>query len=149
MSNISGFGSRAQILASSTFPVGFSVTEFADDSDPLDVPSLQIADKAMGVNGDLIIWSKANPLTATLNVIPGGVDDSNLSILLEANRVAKNKRGAEDEITMVLQYAQGVTVTLTKGAITDGMPFSGIQSSGRLKSKSYSFAFENSSRISA
>jgi hypothetical protein len=62
MQNISGFGLSINIIASNSFPIGLLITEFADDSDPFDLPSIQIADKAMGLNGDLIIWSKANQL---------------------------------------------------------------------------------------
>lgn len=143
MENISGYGIRGQLLASNTFPAGFSITEFADDSDPLDVPSLQINDKSMGINGDLLTWSKANPLAININVIPNGADDINLSILLEANRVAKNKISSRDNITLVLSYPDGHIVTLSQGTITDGTFISPVQSSGRLKSKNYSFAFEN------
>ena len=143
MADISGFGARIQIVASNTFPTGFSVTQFADDADPIDIPSLQIGDKASGVNGDLIAWSKANPIVATLNVIPESEDDVNLGILVEANRVAKNKRGAQDVITMIIQYPKGNATTFIKGYIQEGMPATGIQSSGRLKTKSYMFTFEN------
>ena len=91
MQNISGYGLSINILASTTFPIGLFITEFADDSDPLDIPSLQVADSAMGLNGDLIVWSKANPIKATLDVIPNSFSDRNLAILLEANRVGKGK----------------------------------------------------------
>lgn len=141
--NISGFGLIVNILASNTFPVGLLLTEFADDSDPFDIPSLQIADKAMGLNGDLITWSKANPILITLNVIPQSVSDLNLAILLEANRVGRGKTGARDIITMTGIYPNGSPIILTNGAITDGIPGSPVASSGRLKSKTYQFAFEN------
>ena len=68
MENISGFGSSASIIASKTFPIGLYLTEFADDTDPFDIPSIQIADKAMGVNGELIIWSKPNPINVNIVV---------------------------------------------------------------------------------
>lgn len=148
MQNISGYGLSINILASTTFPIGLFITEFADDSDPLDIPSLQVADSAMGLNGDLIVWSKANPIKATLDVIPNSFSDKNLAILLEANRVGKGKTGAKDIITMTLSYPPnpqfpiGNIVILTNGAITDGMPVSSVASAGRLKSKSYSFTFE-------
>ena len=141
--NISGFGLIINVLASNTFPVGLSLTEFADDSDPFDIPSLQIADKAMGLNGDLIIWSKANPIIVTLNMIPQGTDDLNLAVLLEANRVGRGKIGARDIITMTGIYPDGSPIILTNGAITDGLPGSPVSSAGRLKSKTYSFCFEN------
>jgi hypothetical protein len=143
MQNISGFGIVLSIIASKTFPVGLVINQFADDADPLDVPSLQIADKAMGLNGDLIVWSKANPLVVTLDVIPGSFSDINLSILLEANRVGRGKIGARDTITMTVLYPAGNFIVLSNGVITDGMPFNSVSSAGRLKSKNYAFSFEN------
>lgn len=142
MQNISGFGLIANVRASRTFPLGIALTQFADDSDPLDIPGLQIADSAMGLNGDLISWSIANPIQVTLNLVPGSIDDIEMSILLEANRVGRGKVGARDVITLTLVYPSGNVVTLTSGIITDGTPSSAVASAGRLKSKSYSFKFE-------
>lgn len=147
MENISGFGFQVNIIASNTFPTGFNVTEFADDADPFDIPSIQISDTAMGLNGDQITWSKANPIKITLSVIPGGVNDTALSILLEANRVSRGKSGAQDVITMTGIYPTGNFITLINGVITDGMPGNAVSSEGRLKSKSYVFSFE--SKVSA
>lgn len=143
MQNISGYGLIVNVLASVTYPVGLLLSEFADDSDPFDFPSLQIADKAMGLNGDLIVWSKPNPIIVTLNVIPQSFSDLNLATLFEANRVGKGKTGARDIITMTAIYPNGVPIILTNGVITDGMPGSSVASSARLKTKNYSFAFEN------
>ncbi len=75
--DIAGYGLEVRLRASTTFPAGFTVTQFADDGDPLDVASIQIADKAMGLNGDLITWAIANPINMTLNVIPQSEDDNN------------------------------------------------------------------------
>ncbi len=144
--DVSGFGLRLRITASRTFPAGFTVTRFADDADPFDLPSIQIADKAMGLNGDLVTWSKANPINTTVNVIPGSEDDRNLAVLLEANRVGRGKSGARDQITMTGTYPDGRSITLSAGVITDGMPGNSVASAGRLKSKAYQFAFEGLSR---
>jgi len=143
MFNISGFGLSVNILASVTYPIGVQITEFADDSDPIDVPSLQIADTAMGLNGDLITWSKANPITVTVSVIAESEDDNTLSILLSANRVGRGRISSRDVITMTVVYPNGSFVTLVGGVITDGVPFSAAESSGRLKSKIYNFSFES------
>lgn len=143
MENISGFGLIVNIIASNTFPVGLLLTEFADDADPFDFPSLQIADKAMGLNGDLVWWTKPNPINVTLNVIAGSFSDENLATLFEANRAGRGKIGARDIITMSGIYPSGNIVLLTNGVITDGIPASSVASSGRLKSKSYAFSFEN------
>lgn len=143
MSDISGFGSQVRIVASTTFPAGFTVTQGADDADFFDVPSQQVADKAMGVNGDLLTWSKATPINITLNVVPDGDDDENLSILLEANRVGRGKLSVRDQITMTITYPDGSLVTYTNGKITDGMTAKSVASAGRFKTRAYMFTFEN------
>lgn len=142
MADISGFGLTIRVVASVTFPQGFDVTAFADDADPFDLPSLQIADKAMGVNGDLLKWSKANPVLTTIGVIPGSEDDLNLGILLEANRPARGKQPAGDVVNLVGIYPDGTSKQLNNGFITDGMPGTSVSSAGRQKSKTYAFAFE-------
>ena len=142
MQNISGFGLSVNIIASKTFPAGLYLTEWADDSDPFDLPSLQIADSAMGLNGDLIIWTKANPIKVTLNAIPGSFTDLNLAVLLEANRAGRGKISARDVITMTGVYPNNTPIILLNGAITDGLPGNSVASSGRQKSKTYNFTFE-------
>lgn len=143
MQNISGYGLTLTLAASKTFPLGFVVNQFADDADPLDVPALQIGDSAMGLNGDLIVWSKANPIKITLDVIPTSPSDRNLAILMEANRPGLGKIPARDVITLNILYPAGNFITLTNGLLTDGLPFNAVSSDGRLKSKSYNFSFEN------
>ena len=143
MENISGFGLRANLIASNTYPVGFVISEFADDADPFDLPSLQVADSAMGLNGDLIVWSKANPVKITISVVPTSFDDINLSILLQANRPSRGKIPARDVITLTGIYPSGSFVTLTNGIITDGIPSQSVSSAGRFKTKTYNFSFES------
>lgn len=146
MNDISVFGLRVQLQASQTFPSGISLTQFADDADPFDAPTMQIRDKAMGVNGDLITWSKATPISLSLSVVPNSDDDRNLAVLFESNRVGKGKQGAQDVINLTAVYPDGRTVSFTQGVITDGMPANSPSSAGRLKSKTYQFAFENVNR---
>ncbi|URG13032.1 hypothetical protein B2_39 [Stenotrophomonas phage B2] len=144
--DVSANGVSLRILASVTFPQGFTVTEFADDADPFDVPEITVAEPTMNVNGDLIVSSAPQPLVMTINVIPGGDDDNNLAVLLEANRAGKNKRTARDEITIVASYPDGSTATVTQGKITGGVLVSSPASAGRIKSKPYTFAFGDVSR---
>ena len=149
MQDISGFGFQINLVASNTFPSGLSITQFADDADPFDTPAIALADKAMGLNGDLIVWSKASPIEVTVNVIPGSDDDTNLGILAEANRVGKGKVSAQDAINLTAIYPaspdnpDGKTLTLVSGRITNGMVGASVASAGRLKTKAYMFTFEN------
>lgn len=146
MQDISGFGIRVNLVASVTFPQGITLSQFADDGDPFDSPSQQIMDKAMGLNGDLITWSKANPIAPVISVIPGSDDDRNLAVLAEANRVGRGKSSARDVITITVVYPSDRTLTLTQGVMTDAVLTDPIASAGRMKTKAYQFAFENMTR---
>jgi len=143
MLDISGYGLQVQIVATFTFPAGITVTQFADDADPFDIPSIKIAEQAMGLNGDLIAWAKAQPINITLAVVPNSDDDINLQILLEANRVGRGKLNVRDQITITGIFPDNSKITLVGGRITDGMPGNSVASAGRLKSKPYIFTFEN------
>ena len=144
MTNFSGFGTVVTIQASNTVPFGYVITQFADDVDVLDIPSVEVGSSAMGINGDLIRWSKPVPLPVNISVIPGGVDDKLLGVILEANRVGQGKQGANDIITLNIVYPNnsGFT-TFSNGLITNGMLSNSISTEGRLKTKTYSFSFQN------
>lgn len=141
--DISGFGSVVSLVASNTFPAGIALTEFADDADPFDQPSVRIGDVAMGLNGDLIGWRKAVPLSVTISVIPGSQDDLNLSILANANRVGQGKTSANDVLTLTIVYPDGSIITFANGTITDAPFAKSISSAGRLKSMTYGMSFES------
>lgn len=143
MIDVSAFGLRAILTASFTFPAGIEITAFADDTDPADMAAIQIKDKAMGVNGDLVVWTKANPAPVVLGVLPNTADDDNLQILAKANRAAKGRRPVQDVITLTLVYPDGTATRFMRGVITDAIIGNPSASAGRLKSKPYSFAFED------
>lgn len=145
MSDISGFGLRVILKASRTYPVGVTLTQFADDSDPFDIPSIQVADKAMGLNGHLVTWTVATPTNLTLNMLPNTEDDRVLATLVNANRAIRGKTPARDIITLTAYYPSGRVINLANGKLTDGMIGQSIASSGRMKSKPYIFTFETTS----
>lgn len=141
--DISGFGVGVTIVADVSFPTGIEIKQFADDADALDFASIKIGDVAMGLNGDLLSWSKANPLPLTLNVVPNSQNDRDLGILAENNRAGKGKIAIHDTITLVVIYPDTSTITFIGGKITDAMFGQSISSAGRMKSKPYIFNFEN------
>lgn len=143
MQNISGFGSGVTLLASMTFPLGFTITKGADDADFIDIPVLTIADAAKGINGELLTWSKANPIDLTLNVIPRSQDDINLGIILQANAPVLGKSLVQDILTLNVIYPDGSFVQLLNGVMISGMPGNSVASAGRLKTKPYAFKFES------
>jgi hypothetical protein len=141
--DISGFGFISNLQASNTFPNGFDISQFADDADPFDTSDIKLGDSKMGLNGDLIFWSVAAPIIVKIAVVPGSNDDQNLAALLLANRVGAGKSSAQDQITLTNTYPTGPRKTLVGGRITDGPVMSSVASAGRLKSKTYTFTFEN------
>lgn len=142
MQDVSGFGLIVNLVASVTFPAGLTLSAFADDADPLDMPSTQLKDKAVGLNGDMLIWSKPTAKVATLNLIPRSEDDDNMQVLAKANSASRGRRPVQDEITMTVTYPDGRVVRCVRGAITDAIIGDGVASAGRLKTKPYIFAFE-------
>jgi hypothetical protein len=141
--DITGFGSAISLIASNTYPAGIAITQLADDADPLDMASVKIADTAMGVNGDLVKWSRAITKPLTLSVIPGSLDDVNLAILANNNSASQGTINANDVITITVVYPDGSTVTFANGFITDAPFGNSIASAGRLKTKTYGFQFQS------
>jgi len=146
MQNVSASGLSLTLKASKTFPGGITLTAFADDADPFDIPAVDVTTTAMNLNGDLVVTNTPVPLVPTIALIPGSEDDKNMQVLYDANRPAKGRRVARDEITLVVNYPDGSTATLVRGALTNGAPATSVASAGRLKSSTYVFAFEDVSR---
>lgn len=144
MTDISGFGLRVVLRASNTFPAGITITQFADDADPLDNPVAAVAEAALGLNGDLVSWGSAQPQTLVLNVLPRMEDDRNLEILARANITSKGARPARDVITATVIYPDSRVVTLSQGVILSATLAPGVASAGRIKTRPYTFAFETS-----
>lgn len=143
MQDVSATGVKITIIAAPTFPQGFEISEFADDADPLDFPVAQIADYGMGVNGDLVTWTKPVPLEVTLNIIPNTDADKNLGILYDMNRAAKGKVSVQDLVTLIASYPDGTRKIMSNGKLVSGAPANSVASAGRIKTKEYKFVFEN------
>ena len=141
--DVSGFGTAITIISAPTIPQGYELTAFTDDIDVMEIPTMNVVDFSMGVNGDLILNRRPVPIEVTVGVIPNSDDDLILEGLLNANRVAKNKASVKDDITMIIHYPdERGDVILSYGTIVGGDCFTTITSQGRLKSKQYHFVFE-------
>src|ERR1700743_750486 len=141
MQDISVFGLEANVVASATFPNGVNITAFANDGDPLDSPDLEIADVAMGPNGDTITWTRPQLVEIVTSIIPQSDDDLNLTALVDANRVAKGKTSAQDLITIIWTYPNGMKVTCSDGKIVTGPVVQSGTAEGKAKSKRFAFKF--------
>ena len=149
MIDISGFGLKIVVTALSSFPRGFTITEFAGDADPLDFPELTISESEVGLNGDLVVYKSANKVDVTVNVIPNSDADKDLTVLFSSNTVGRGRLSVNDIITLVGTYPDGSSVICANGVTTSYLPANGVASAGRLKSKPYKFTFETVQYIPA
>lgn len=143
MQDVSASGFTLALFATKTFPASTLITQFADDADPFDMAAVAVAETAMDINGNLITWSAPTPQEITINVLAGSEEDKNLSIILEANLAKRGRRPAGDVITIVASYANGDVLTARNGKITQGIRGSAIASAGRMKSKTFTFVFQD------
>lgn len=143
MYNISGTNLTISLIASNTFPIGLILTHFADDSDAVNFPSIEIGDGEVGNNGDLVTWSKGAKIPMEVNVIPDSPTDIQLALLLRANQIGRGKISARDTIYAVILQGNKNVFTLSQGIIVGGMPVNSVSNTGRMKSKPYSFIFES------
>lgn len=141
--DISSTGLSLRVVASVSYPSGLTITEVADGTDPLDIPEVQLAESAMTANGTLVHWSAPKPIVVKIAVVPGSEDDIALQYLFDANRAAKGKRLAKDVVSLIGNYSDGGTVTVSSGHCTSYMPGRSATSAGRYKDSVYGFTFEN------
>ena len=64
MINVSGFGTGIVIVSTSSFPMGFSLSKFADDESPISSKELEPFGYEMLYDGGLFAFDKAAPLEA-------------------------------------------------------------------------------------
>lgn len=143
MIDISGAKSKVQIIAIPTFPQGFNVEELATDTDPIVVDDIEVNNTEVGVNGDVVCYKRATMINLELSVIPRTESDKNLTILLNSNRLAKNKVATNDDITLVITYANGKIVTFSGGVIISGTVADTVSSDAKIRTKTYRFTFSN------
>lgn len=141
--DVSALGIKATLIAVPSYPVGFTMTQFADDGDSLNVPDMTIMESGMGVNGDLVVWRTAQPCEIEINLIPGTDDCKNMENLFKLNMTQKDKVSSKDILTLSIQHPNGKTDVLTNGYIVAGKPVQDYSSDGRAKTRMFRMVFEN------
>lgn len=141
--DISALGIKATIRAVPSYPVGFTLTQFADDGDSLNVPDMTIMQSGMGVNGDMVVWRTAVPCQIDINLIPDTDDCRNMENLFKLNMTQKNKVSSKDVLTLTVEHPNGRIDVLTNGYIIGGKPVQDYSANGRAKTRTFRMVFEN------
>lgn len=140
MIDLTAHGTSVKVVALQTFPMGFSLKEFADDKDPISVQDDEVGGVEMLYDGTLYPFTRANALRVAISVIPGSNEDINLKILLAARRMRKKIDIIPDVTSIVISYPAGGDVVFSNGTIMTGPPADSI-AGGRRRGNTYTFAF--------
>lgn len=140
MQDVSGFGTKVTIVALQTFPVGFTVSKFTDDEDPLKIEAIEPVGYELLIDGSLFAFDKAAAIKVAISVIPGTAEDINCKILLQGKKGSSSIIPLPDTTSMIIQYPNG-TVALSNGTILSGPLADTIKQEGRFKGNTYVFVF--------
>ena len=141
MIDISTLGAGITIISLTSFPMGFQLSCFADDTDSLVIEQTEVSGFEKLYDGTIFGYDKTSPVLLAVSVIPNSEDDINLKILLQKRKSNSNYIALLDTITMVVSYGDGGRVVLSGGVILSGSLADSMQSAGRKKSNTYNFAF--------
>src|ERR1700684_4433566 len=117
MIDISGSGTTGTIIALQTFPIGFQLTTFADDIDPLVAEEVETTGIEMLYDGPLFPFDKSAPIKIVVGVVAGSSDDINRKIMLQTRKSNASILPFPDVTSAVITYPDGGRVILSKGTI--------------------------------
>jgi len=141
MIDISGFGTGITIIATTSFPVGFTLSSFADDEDALNVENTEVSGYEKLYDGSIFTFDKTSPLLLSVGVIPNSSDDSNLKVLMQMRKSSPQLLPIVDTTSCVICYADGGKVAMSNGTILSGALADSLTAQGRKKGNVYHFVF--------
>lgn len=140
MIDIGTHGLSITVLALQSFPMGFTLSAFADDVNPLDAEDVEPFGFELLYDGGMFAFDKASVIKVSVTVIAGSDDDINLKTMLQSKKGGNSILPVPDSATMVINYPSG-TVTLTNGTILSGPLVDTAMNNARKKGNTYKFAF--------
>jgi len=143
MSDISANGAVVTLQAFPTFgnkPI--PLTAWATDTDPFDIPELEILQSEMNINGEMVSWATPKPISVNLALIPGSPDAILMGFLLENNRVGFLKPSTKDVINITVTYPNEKPKVFRMGRISAGTPHPGSSANGKKKPVTFKFVFQ-------
>jgi hypothetical protein len=143
MQDVSAFGTTITILATQSFPIGFTVDNFSDDKDPLKIENIEATGYTFLIDGSLFIFDKAALIKVEVSVIAASDDDINFKTMLQARKGSSSIISLPDVTTMTIAYGNGGVVMFTAGSIVSGPLGDSIEQSGRHPSNTYTFVFSD------
>jgi hypothetical protein len=141
MIDVSAFGTGITIVGNASFPYGFSLSQFADDEDPITFEDLEVSGFEKLYDGTIFLFDKTSPVLVSVSVMPNTDDDQNLKIMLQMRKSSPQLIPIADSAAMIITYPDGGRVMLASGGILSGAIADSITTQGRKKGNTYHFAF--------
>jgi hypothetical protein len=139
MADVSHNGYACFLAASkTTLGIPFPIMATPKDTDPFDMPNVDVADLEIGTNGDPISWTVINPMESTIALIPATGDYELLQKVADSNRAEKGKPSVRDLMTLTRTLPNGETIT-AKGYLTNVPVAFSLSSSGKIKTPTFGF----------
>jgi len=141
MIDVSAFGTGITIVALNSFPTGFTLSQFADDVDPVIFEEVQTTDMEALYDGSFFVHDQAALMKMSVSVIPGSSDDINLKILLASRTGGPSLLPLPDITSSVIKYPDGGVAMMSNGSILKGPLADSVTSQKRKRSNTYTFGF--------
>lgn len=136
-----------------------TLTEFAEDADPISISDLEVRKGGMNLNGNLVSWAAPNPITVSMSLIPGSESDKKLSALIRACHIGGKSNQIGDAFISSMTIAVPSSIgakdasnlkisqpstkwTFSNGFVSSGPVAQGSNSDGKATTKTYTFVFE-------
>jgi hypothetical protein len=141
MIDLSSFGTGITIVATTSFPVGFSLSSFADDESPLDVENTEVSGYEKLYDGTIFTFDKTSPILLSVGIMPNTDDDINMKILMQMRKSNAQILPLPDVTSMIIVYPDGGRVAMSNGSIISGPLADSLTREGRKKGNVYHFVF--------
>lgn len=141
MKQVGTFGLFAYLIASKTMPIGFPIKAFADDADSIQVHEADNGQAVLDLNGKVIRWTVASPISISIAVLPNTAEDDILAVIYNANRVSRTSKSVNDSINLMVNFPNGGIRTFVQGRIISGPSAYTATADGRMVGNIYTFAF--------
>lgn len=142
MFDVSTTGASVTIKSTVTLPVPVPITHFADDKEPFQIDDQEITGHGMGINGDLVVYTKPVPVTCSVSVVANSPDDIALYTLFRMNKCTSATH-AFDIVDMSIVIPNiAKPFRYVNGKILAGPPGPTSSNDGKNQSHTYKFVFE-------
>ena len=142
MFDVSTTGASVTISSTVTLPVPVPITHFADDKEPFQIDDQEITGDGMGLNNDLVVYTKPIPVYVKISVVANSPDDIALYTLFEMNKATGTTHAFDicDMTILIPNIAK--PFRYINGKIKSGPPGPTSSQDGKNQSHTYGFVFE-------